>query len=502
LADDNAYIRYLAAKDVSAPFKAKDADETPSYLEDKARCERVQSDPVLLVRSANEEEDVWKAGSRALRKPELFWKRPQTERLALVNGVKEDGEQIAELLRYATKDLLPINAITLDEMLDVLLQYLGGQSIAERVAEAENNAARFYDGHAEWSAGKSVKALWEVIPDIPKTLSYVLLECLPENAGFESNIPSQIIEFLNADQLYPLLYRDDISLKEFRRKLYKESTNDSLRCAAVTSQRFELLDFDISELVYDLDEPAESGKRKVNELAMLAENSRGATLVQMQAICDLIDDAPKDFHSGFGKWDAIGFGKRLKTERAKRLSSRGRKGDLQSEVLDMRVYALAKRVAPIKSDGKSGELPDNLIQHRDLIVPHNPWLTYLNLRKVVRLDPWKQAIDYLPSVRGFDLPNEPADDFGEDGDQVRRQLFDLPKDVESRVENVSEQDRAQLSALSNALSTISNQMQGVETVTGKRVDTLQARVEKLVRKVNILLWFVLAILLLVLFNIK
>src|SRR5262249_19668149 len=246
LADDNAYIRYLAAKDaakdVSAPFKAKDADETPSYLEDTAQFERVQSDPVVLVRSANEEEEGWKVGARGLKEPELFWKRPQTERRALVNGVKEDGEKIAELLRYATKDLLPINAITLDEMFDVLVQYLSGQTIAERVAEAENYAARFYDGYAEYSVGKSVKALWEVIPNIPKTLSCVLLECLPEEAGLESNILPQIIESLDEDQLYPLLYRDDIGLKELRRKLYKESTNDSLRCAAVTSQQFELLD--------------------------------------------------------------------------------------------------------------------------------------------------------------------------------------------------------------------------------------------------------------------
>jgi len=497
LADENAYIRYLAAKDVSAPLKKNDDDDSPAYLDEMTRFKKVKSDPVALVRLANEE-DGWKGLMRELDDAESFWKRPQVERLTLVKGVKENGEEIAGLLRYAAKDLLQTNAVTLEEMLDVLFQYLGGKSIAERVADSEDYAHRFYDGYAEYSAGNSVKALWEVIPDVPKALSYVLLECLPEEAGFKTSIPPQVIDSLDEHQLEHLLWRNDITLKELRRKLYKESANDSLRRAAVASQRFALLDSDISRLVYNPGEPPESGEKKVNELAMLAQNCRGATLVQMQAICDLINDAPTTFHSGLSRGDAIGFGQIFQTERAKRLSPSA----LQDEVFALRLFALAKELAPIEGGEKSENLPKKLKQHHDKVVLHNPWQTYLNLAKVVRLDRWREAVDYLPSVsiQDFDLPNNNLEESEDDEDHDRRQLFDLLKDVQGRVKDVSEQDRAALSALSKALSTLSNQLVNVKTVTGKRVEALQSRIEELTRAVNILLWVAGAIFLFVLFN--
>lgn len=486
LADSNPYIRYLAAKHVSAPFKADDADETPDYLEDKARFTKVQSDPVLLVRSAKEEEG-WKVLMRELEDPNSFWKRPQTERLALVNGVKKDGEKIAKLLRYATKYLLPIKAVTIDELLDVLLQYLGGKTIAERVADSEDYARRFYDGYAEYSAGESVKALWELIPDIPKSLSYVLIESLPEVAGFQGSIPTQVIESLDEHQLEHLLYRDDVMLKELRRKLFKESTNESIRSAAISSSRFELSDSDLSELVYAPGEPAESGKKKVDELVMLAENCRGATLVQMEAICDLISDAPSGSRPGmFREWDNIVYGRMLQTGRAKLLSQSA----LQREVFAMRLFALAKCLAPIKPGDTPAELPEQLMQYQGMVVPNNPWQTYLNLSKVIHRDRWKRTVSYLPSVsiQDFDLPDEPSQTSDDDDDEDRHRLFDLLSTVEGRVKDVSEKDRAELSALSNALSTLSNQMQGVETATGKRAEILQLRIEKLASTVKIILW--------------
>ncbi len=389
LADENPYIRYLASKGVSEPCIK--SETTPDYQRDKARFEKILSDPVPLVRLANKEDD-W--GHREFDNPELFWNGTQTERLTLVNGVEEDGEKIAELFRYGTRVSLPAGTVTLEEMVDVLLQYTNWKRITERVADSENYARLSFDGYAEFMAGKSVKALWEVIPDIPKELSYILIDYLPERAGLSSGIPPQVIESLDERQLARLLYRDDISLKELRRKLYKESTNDSLRCAALTSHHFRLSDSDISDLIYDPGESKETGKKKIDELAMLARYCRGATLVQMRAICDLIEDAPDDFHTGLGQYDAVESGEGKLTQQAKRLSSK----ELEREVIAMRLFALARELAPIKTNIPSGSLPEKLNEHEKLIVAQNPWQTYLNLSKVVRLDRWKQAIGYLPSV--------------------------------------------------------------------------------------------------------
>jgi len=493
LADTDPYVRYLAARDVRAPFRFRGADESPDYVADKARFEKVRSDSSMLVLFSGED-----GGLPEPADPELFWSRPHVDRLILVNGVKESGETIAGLLRYAAKEMLPSGRLPLEEMLDVLLQYVGGKTIAERVADTEEYASRHYDGWADYSVGKSVKALWEVIPDIPLPLSYVLIDCLPGQAGLESGIPPQVVESLNERQLERLLWRDDIALKDLRRKLYKESTSDSLRRAAVTSQRFELSDSDISELVYDPEESEESGKKKVDELALLAENCKGATLVQLQAICGLISDAPSNFHAGLGKYDAIGSGEMWQTWRAKQLSS----SSLEYEVLDMRLYTLAKHVAPIKADSTQIELPEKLKKYQDLVVAHNPWQTYLNLKKVVRLDRWQQTIGYLPEVdiRDFDLPETVAKDT--DGDQDHKPLFDLLQDVQNKVSDVSEKDRAELHALGSALLTISDQVQNAGAGAVNRIEALHARITDLSGKTNILFWLIGALLLLILFKIR
>lgn len=487
LADDNAYIRYLAAKEVSAPISLIDNDNSSTYLNDVARFKKIKSDPVGLVRLANEEEWGWDFNAE-LEDTELFWKLPQIERLVLVNGVQERGDQIAELLRYAAKRMSEQpNAVTLEEMFDVLLQYLGGKTIVERVANSENYALRTGDGFAEYSMGRSIKALWEVIPDIHKALSNVLIERLPEEAGFMSGIPPHVIDSLNEFQLEMLLWRNDITLQELRRKLYKESTNDSLRKAAI-SRRFILLDSDISEIVYTLGDPPELGMKKIEELAMLAENCPSATLVQMEAICDYIDQAPETFKKS-SYWEAIKCGWDHQTERAKQLSP----SDLKYEVVAMRVFALAKLLAPLKYDVKPVDIPENLKQHQAKVILQNPWQTYFNLIEVVRLD-WREYDNYLP-ISNFDLP----DDHYEESDVDRRQLVELIQGVQEHIKEDSEQYGAKLSAMSKALSMLSSQLENVETVT-RQVWVIQSQIEKLANTVNILLGLAGAILLFVFFK--
>jgi hypothetical protein len=58
LADRDPYIRYLAAKHVSAPFKIEGSDETPDYIADKLRFEKVKSDSSM--RSARSADNCWR----------------------------------------------------------------------------------------------------------------------------------------------------------------------------------------------------------------------------------------------------------------------------------------------------------------------------------------------------------------------------------------------------------------------------------------------------------
>jgi hypothetical protein len=479
LADENGYIRYLAAKHVPTPDKQADASVVDRF-------ERVRADPVTLVRYAQEEQEdhglMSLLGNRDFAR---FWQKPQIARLALVSD--ESVGYVADLLRFATKELLPVGSVTLSEMADVLLQYLGRKFAEEFAGDVES--ARFsYDGFFMYGLGHDAKTLWELIPDIPKELSYLLLDRLPEPPY--SSISTEVVESLDERQLEHLLLRNDIKTTELRRKIYAESRNESLRTAAVSSQTFELLDSDVSRLVFDLSESEESGRKKFNELLMLAGYCRGASLVQMKTICDLILDSPSNFRGRHDESHELDRGEQLQTERAKRLSSTS----IECEVLEMRLFEFARRLSPMKASAEPEALPEKLKMHRHLVIPSNPWETYLNLRKAISLEQWKRNTDDLPSVsiQNFDLPDDSEAD---DSEKNSRRVFDLLTEVQSSVKNVSEQERAELSALSAALTKISAQVQEAGASTTQQLIGLQT-------KIRILFWALAAILLLLIFRLR
>ena len=193
----------------------------------------------------------------------------------------------------------------------------------------------------------------------------------------------------------------------------------------------------------------------------------------------------------YGVEFAIEVGEKIQADRAKSLSVES----LEREVLEMRLFALAKGLSPIGAEQEPARLPEKLKINRQLVIPHNPWQTYLNLRKAIALEQWKRSAGDLPRVRvrGFDLPEGSEQNSTIDERHNARQVFDLFNEVQATVRDISEQDRAELSALNAALTKMSTQMQTAEASTGRRVSSLQARL-------NIVLWVSGAVLLLLLFR--
>ena len=376
LSDINPYIRYLAAKNIRLPFFNK--------FPDKELYEKVQMDSSLLVRCAMKEGLL----NSLSEDPDTFWKRPHVERLIIVTGVEERGEIIAALLRYASKELLPNNAISLEEILDLLLQYMGWKTIADRVAYLEEHDYFEFSRNTD----ESIEALWEVIPDIPPTLSYVLIDTLPEIVKYRSVIPPKITESLNEDQLIRLLCRNDIALMELRRKIYLESPNREIREAAVSNYGFTLSDLEILNMVYDPTKQGELEKNKIDELLLLAGNWRGGTLVQYEALLYLLENIPKCYNIAVSSWDCDRT-EIYQAHRAKLLS-----GELKSGILEMRLFELAKQISPIDLDTIANEIPAELNKYKDLVVIHNPWQTYLNLKSVLQSDSMIKAENILPGV--------------------------------------------------------------------------------------------------------
>jgi len=389
LEDESAYIRYLAAKRLAAPDK-RDGPET------RARIEKVKADPSHLVRSAQQEagavsppfairipgQHPVSAAISPQYDPALFWTLDPVYRLAVATWSSWDFS-VAEPLRHAAKELLPNGTVTENEMADVLLQYLGPDYV-RRYGAKEPRA-----GRSTYHFNDEVEELWKLIPDIPKQLSGILLGCLP-GGDERSPIPPGVLESLDEVDLAYLLGRDDIELKELRRKLFVEPGSEKLRRVAVASAKFELLDSDISNLVSDDIEHKESRDKRIEELSFLAKNCRGARLVQMKAIYHFLSGW-KAYHDN--EWDAP------QSERAKRLWNGGiGRSALQEEVLQLRVFELAKSLSPMRATDEPSQLPRSLKQHQKLISPQNPWRTYLNLWLAVRPGEWRQRIDDLPPV--------------------------------------------------------------------------------------------------------
>ena len=389
LGDENAYVRYLAARRVNAPEK-DDSDEI------RARLERIDEDPSDLVRHAQLEMENVSAPFKLVGAPgdsadvldlsgkydpAQFWESSQICRLAAATG-RDWNLSVTDLLRYATKELLPNGRVTVHEMADVLLQNLGPDYV-ERFGKRRPQPGRsssHFDGEVE--------ELWKVIPDIPKDISYILLKCLPGGSKYHP-IPPGIVESLDEDQHAWLLWRDDIELKELRRRLYIESDSEKVRRASAASAKFEVLDSDVSRLVPRANDSKEATERKIAELLILADYCPALSLVQI--------DAVRHFLWCLHEHDYRTSHRDMAAERAKRLwkDGAGRPG-LEKEVLQLQVLQLAKSLCPARDYEYQGQLPDSLRMHEHLINPLNPWETYLGLWDAVETAEWKDLYGGLP----------------------------------------------------------------------------------------------------------
>ena len=384
LTDNNPYIRYLGAKEVDPSPEPQNESNPLQSSEDQDRFEKVRSDPLFLIRSAYQKE--WgKPAPNELDDAASFWKRDHTERLALVNGLQAGGEKVANLLRFAAQDLLPLGVVTIEELVDVLLQYISWKPLSERLAYTEEYAIRECDKTARILGRKSVQALWEAIPDLPDDLTYLLIDRLPLTEGVSSNLSPTLFDGFDEHQLEQLLHRDDIPLKKLRRTLYENSRNTQLRQAAVSSRHFELQDCDISALVYEPMEQMESGKKKLKELALLAFFCKSATQVQSEAIFDLMKDAPIEYYPGHDAWDKAGLEQALETQKSKSSPFPKRQDEFPSGSL----YGMAKRLTRMKRENVFGHQVNDTLgqpkQDQEFIVSKNTWQTYLNLKSVVRV---------------------------------------------------------------------------------------------------------------------
>jgi hypothetical protein len=257
------------------------------------------------------------------------------------------------------------------------------------------------DGWADYSAGKSLTALWEIVPNLPREVGAVLLRHLPEEGGLAGGVVDKVLNALDVHQRMVLLYREDIRLDAWRREMFEKSEDKTTRLAALANPRFRLEDSAISALVFQAGEPLEEGLRKFDALRDLADAYMGASMAQSWVISRLIRDAPEAVSDARMFSDHFAF--QICEKRVKTLD----RHTLEAEYRELQIIQMAWELAPM--NGEISERCPTIL--RQYLVPGHPWDSYLHLKDAVN------AARNHYTKEGFELKkaveeNRPNGDFG------------------------------------------------------------------------------------------
>jgi hypothetical protein len=376
LASENAYIRYLASHGVV--LRSDDAAD----MEIKAR---IEADPDPLVRYSTKERLVtasWASGYLFDDDADAFWKLPHEARLAAVRYLQGGGKKIAEMVSHALDKDVKLGRVSEEEIEQVLDDYLLRPEFLDYYRQDVS-------GELEWDARKDIEALWRLVPKLPPRIAHGLIRELPSHVGRRSGecIPQEVVEALTDDQLKTLLFRPHVWLPDLRRKLAAGEPRDGLRAAAVSSH-FSIQDTEFGEI---LALPEATRLKTLEDLAWATD----LRLCVYEALNDYLYDADPD-----GR--ASDCANELKEKRLARLEP----GDARDkELLQLRLYVLARQAVPVSKDWEAtppdGEL-GFLARH---VVEGETWATFMAFVTQWRATARMKALEtYLPRIEGVD-PN-------------------------------------------------------------------------------------------------
>ena len=369
LDSDNPYIRYLAARKIR--FRRRETEE------DQELRERIESDPDPLVRFSLLEDPSTLSVmyDEAFKDADSFFALPQPARLAKIRLLVGGGQWIAALISEALDKQLKEETVSELELYEILADYLTKPSFRERYIDIGTS----YDGYNEYSKGTDIESLWKLVPNLPGSLSTLLIENLPEAAGLISEIPRGVLDALTDTQLEILLSRKKIQLREFRKKLFWAAglTRERLRSAAVRVN-FQL---DNEEFASILEKPPKERINILEDLAMMASDLR-------LCVFDAIHDSlfASEVSPLGGDYEYAMFAR----DKLKRRLAELKGWEREQELLDLRLYRLAQRAMPWDSKKEGSAPPDALGFLADEIVAGDTWATFMAFSRA-----WDEKIEEL-----------------------------------------------------------------------------------------------------------
>jgi hypothetical protein len=410
-ASRNPYERYLANKEL----RVGHLDDDPEPLVRYARLEDADADLAFYA------ED-----------PERFFALPHGARLALLRNRSGDHEAVARLIRHALVASLPKREVSELELFELLSDYLNGPGFAA------GNSVRDAAGLHE---------LWHLVTALPESLSFALLEALPEPAD-QTGIPDAVLAALSDAQKTALLARPDIRLSSLRRQVLAGEPpadgemaleHDILRSAAVR-HNLELDDTAFGQLLRQ-PEPKRSA-----DLRLLAENARDLEACFYAAIGDALAALEQDAAAARQACEAA---LRPLPPVERTLATRR-----------LRLYRLAAAAEPWAKDSAPTPLPASLAFLASSLVAGEPWATFMLFAKAWERQGSLAAERHLPPALG----DQPAVEVVE--------WRNLPEAIAGRlaeaIEAASGRADRDLGALKTAVLELSQQV----ALLGGKLDTL------------------------------
>lgn len=418
LESNNPYIRYLAASRIYIE------DEPGSEMEQvRARIEN-DSEPLVKYSLFEHRSTMSAMFDDSFSDVNQFFSLPHEARLAKVRYLVGRGEQIAYLITKASESLMPKGEVSELEIAEIILDYI----CKDEFYDYHVGEQRYFDGYGEFTKAKELEALWRLVPRLSDTLAYLLISNLPESSGYVSNIPIDVIKSMSDDQLQTLMYRQDIYMKELRKRLFwKVGTKKGLSQAAI-SWNFDLSYEDFGNIL------GKSSEERFEILNTLGDWANDLSLCFYDAIYDVLKSSDaKGFLTGadFANSARAKFDRKLKV-----LNSD--EPEENREITELRLYKLATTVVPWDSDSYASELPEELEFLSDKIVPNKTWETFVEFSKAWERSRYRRKglESYLPRIYEIDEMSFKPDYEEEDLETIRH--GELVRAVQEATSSIAE----------------------------------------------------------------
>ena len=413
LLSDNGFVRYMAAREISF----NDPDRQNGLRT------QIANDAEALVRYAHLETDFGTL-DHELEDPEKFFALPHQARLAKVRRLTGSGESVAKLIAYAVQRQMKDGRVSERELFEILSDYLNKSEFKNRYVQDR----LCYDGLKEYSVGQELEALWQLVLNVPESLSRIIIEHLPESGGLSTGIPKHVLDGMSDRQLRTLFYRPDIGLEEFRKQKFFEtleangekdgSSREGTQCAAV-SFAFDLTD---DEFAMILAKPDERRVRTLRNLSMMAQ---GLRLCLYEAIHDAL------FASEVSSSDYVDaeFAKRTFEGKLRELKGWQREKQLR----ELKLYRLAVQAVPWKMKKEGYPPSGELAFLQEAVVDGDTWATFIAFCRewdearflTKRLERRLPKIWEAGEEEGLALDEEEIGDADRLADRVANKLADL-----------------------------------------------------------------------------